>query len=247
MTRMSVGRVGDVLREGGPSLLLRKAAAQTRTRLTVVPASRALRRQIRRTSEIDEALDVAFDFEYDRLSVRPQQIRSEITALLQYLRQRPPRTVVEIGTASGGTLLLLASVAAADATLVTVDLPRHFNRQRLHRAVARSRQSVHTIRADSHTPEARASILEALGGRSVDFLLIDGDHSYEGVKADYEGFAPLVGKGGSICFHDIVPGPEESVGGVPAFWQEVKQGKTTREFVEDWRQGGLGIGLIEVA
>src|SRR5213593_3236366 len=123
MPRMVVDRVRDVLREGGPSLLLRKAAAQTRTRLTVIPASRALHRQVQHASDIDGVLDVVFGFEYDRLSVRPQQIRSEIAALLQYLQQRPPRTIVEIGTAAGGTVVLLTSVAAADATLVTVDLP----------------------------------------------------------------------------------------------------------------------------
>ncbi len=246
MAPMVINRIREALHEGGPGLVLRKARNQTRARLTVIPASRALHRRVQGAPEIEQAVELAFDFRFDRLSVSPQQKRSEITALLRYLRQSPPRTVVEIGTASGGTLLLLATIAADDATLVTVDLPRHFSRARLHRAVARSRQTIRTVRADSHAPETKALVQQLIGGTPVDFLLIDGDHRYEGVKADYETYAPLVRSGGVIAFHDIVPGPEEYVGGVPAFWQEVKQGKKTREFVEDWSQGGLGIGVIEL-
>ena len=39
-------------------------------------------------------------------------------------------------------------------------------------------------------------------GRPVRFLLIDADHSYEGVKADFECWSPLVAPGGFIVFHD---------------------------------------------
>jgi predicted O-methyltransferase YrrM len=44
-----------------------------------------------------------------------------------------------------------------------------------------------------------------LKGRKVDFLFIDADHSYEGVKKDFEMYSPLVRKGGIIAFHDIIP------------------------------------------
>jgi hypothetical protein len=33
-------------------------------------------------------------------------------------------------------------------------------------------------------------------------------------------------------------------GGVPRFWQELKQRYDTQEFVADWNQGGMGIGVI---
>ncbi len=38
--------------------------------------------------------------------------------------------------------------------------------------------------------------------RPVAFLLIDADHSYEGVKADFETWFPLVAPGGTVVFHD---------------------------------------------
>lgn len=36
----------------------------------------------------------------------------------------------------------------------------------------------------------------------IDFLFIDGDHSYEGVKKDFDLYLPLMNKGGIIAFHD---------------------------------------------
>lgn len=39
---------------------------------------------------------------------------------------------------------------------------------------------------------------------ALDILMIDGDHSYEGVKADLENYAPLVRVGGKIIMHDVV-------------------------------------------
>jgi predicted O-methyltransferase YrrM len=61
-------------------------------------------------------------------------------------------------------------------------------------------------------------------GGNVDFLFIDGDHRYEGVKRDFEMYSPLVRRERIIAFHDIVPEPPENVGGVPDFWNEIKHG-----------------------
>jgi predicted O-methyltransferase YrrM len=80
----------------------------------------------------------------------------------------------------------------------------------------------------------------------VDFLFVDGDHEYEGVVKDYELYAPLVRPGGLIAFHDIVPGDEEVVGGVPRFWEELKGSHETTELVESLDQGGYGIGVLRM-
>lgn len=39
--------------------------------------------------------------------------------------------------------------------------------------------------------------------KNIALLFIDGDHSYEGVKSDYEAWEPFVVSGGVIVFHDI--------------------------------------------
>lgn len=36
----------------------------------------------------------------------------------------------------------------------------------------------------------------------IDVLFIDGDHSYQGVKDDWNNFSPFVKKGGVVVFHD---------------------------------------------
>jgi predicted O-methyltransferase YrrM len=38
--------------------------------------------------------------------------------------------------------------------------------------------------------------------KRFDFLFIDADHSYEGCKADFVAWSPLVKSGGEIAFHD---------------------------------------------
>ena len=37
----------------------------------------------------------------------------------------------------------------------------------------------------------------------VDFIFIDGDHSYDACKADIAAWAPFVKRGGVIAFHDF--------------------------------------------
>lgn len=49
---------------------------------------------------------------------------------------------------------------------------------------------------------AAARALERLRG-SIDFIFIDGDHSYEGCRADIEAWTPFVRKGGVMAFHDF--------------------------------------------
>lgn len=39
-------------------------------------------------------------------------------------------------------------------------------------------------------------------GKEVNVIFIDGDHSYEGCKADIDNWYPQMAKGGVMCFHD---------------------------------------------
>jgi hypothetical protein len=80
----------------------------------------------------------------------------------------------------------------------------------------------------------------------LDFLFIDGDHSYEGVKKDFNMYGPLVKDGGIIAFHDITPYPFNLSIGVSKFWQEIKPQCNHREIVKNWCQGGFGIGVVRV-
>jgi predicted O-methyltransferase YrrM len=198
-----------------------------------------------------EALDLSVSFHFGRIRIAPVQVRSEIEAFLELVAARAPRIVLEIGTAEGGTLFLFTRVATPDAIMVSVDLPGGpFGggypswKTGLYRSFARPGQEISLVRGDSHAPVTAKSVSERLRNQQIDLLFIDGDHTYEGVKADFEMYSPLVRPGGLIAFHDIVPGPEEAVGGVPRLWQELKGASGSREIVADWSQGGYGIGTI---
>jgi predicted O-methyltransferase YrrM len=200
--------------------------------------------------EIESAYDFVAGFNYGSIQTGPRQIREEMVELLERLAVMRPHTVLELGTFRGGTLFLFTRVAAAGATLVTVDMdagqfggayPRTW--APLFRSFAREKQKIHLVRGNSHSPSTRARVLSLLD-QPVDFLFIDGDHTYEGVRADFEMYSPLVRSGGLIAFHDIVEGSSELVGGVPTFWREVSQGLDSEEIVADRAQGGYGIGLL---
>jgi predicted O-methyltransferase YrrM len=60
--------------------------------------------------------------------------------------------------------------------------------------------------------------------KKYQYIYIDGDHSYEGVKLDYSLFYPRLEKNGLMSFHDIVASGKLAGGlyGVKKFWQELK-------------------------
>jgi predicted O-methyltransferase YrrM len=196
---------------------------------------------------------VEFAFSSVRPKIKPWQLPSELLPVLKAVQALQPRTVLEIGTARGGTLFLFSRVAAPDATLISVDLPQgpfgggySRSRQLLYQAFALPQQSLELLRADSHAPSTRDEVAARLKGAPLDFLFIDGDHTYDGVKRDYEMYGPLVRKGGLIAFHDIVQTPAAAAHQVARFWEEVKQRHATQEFIEDPAQGRMGLGLVTV-
>lgn len=197
-----------------------------------------------------ERLAIAKKVRFRGYSLRPYQVDAEILGLLAELHDRDARRIVEIGTARGGTLFLLLRSLPKSAHVVSVDLHRgafgggypHWKIP-LFRASAWGGPRLSLLRGSSQTAGMRDQVRETLGG-PADFILIDGDHSYEGARRDFELYRDLVGPGGMIAFHDIVPGRTEKVGGVPRLWQELKGTRPYRELVHDWDQGGFGIGLL---
>lgn len=99
---------------------------------------------------------------------------------------------------------------------------------------------------DSHDETTLREVERILGGLKVDFLFIDGDHSCEGVKQDFQMYGKLVKPGGIVAFHDICPHPPETCCEVNKFWLEMRDDYHHREIVEDWDQGWAGIGVIYI-
>jgi cephalosporin hydroxylase len=183
---------------------------------------------------------------------RPYQQREELVAFLDRAVSLCPVAVCEIGAASGGTLCALAHVSRP-SIMISVDIDFTTARLRALPRLGRSDQTIACIAGDSHSEPVRARVEALLGGRRLDLLFIDGDHSYEGVRRDFESYSPLVRAGGLIAFHDIVPDfrtrfgthTSSDSGGVPAFWQELaRRFPHTDEIVASPEQDGYGIGLL---
>jgi predicted O-methyltransferase YrrM len=225
-------------------------------------AARRLSELAGKASTSDELLDLAFSFEAFGITIRPGQVRWEFSQLLEQVDSLRPRRILEIGTANGGSLLPITRLSASDAHIISVDLHHgEFGggypawRIPLYKSFVREAQRLDLIRGDSHDPRTSARVRTLLGGEQLDFLFIDGDHTFDGVRQDFETYGPLVRPGGLIGFHDINPSNDDApadgtrclVGGVPHYWDEIKTRWDSQEFVAPWSaRGCFGIGLIRV-
>ncbi len=199
--------------------------------------------------------DELLNFVFKRASgtFKPYQVRSEVLALLRILNQARPNTILEIGTGVGGLLFLFSRVAHKDATIISVDLPGgSFGsgyppwRIPVYKSfpLPNTKVKIHLIRGNSHSYSTLERVKDILNNKELDFLFIDGDHTYEGVRKDFEMYSPLLRKNGVIAFHDIVVQRPESGCEVNRFWREIKDRYNNEEIVMDWNQKGSGIGLI---
>jgi predicted O-methyltransferase YrrM len=193
---------------------------------------------------------VNFCFQY---AIRPQQVPEELVGLFDMVAALRPKNALEIGTCTGGTLFMTCRIADPGATVISVDLPGgRFGRGYLlprkfvYRKFAKNNQALHLLRKDSHDRKTFALVRSLLRDNPLDFLFIDGDHTYDGVRADFEMYSPLVRNGGIVAFHDIVTHPPQIECHVDRFWSEIKQRYRHAEIVKDPRQGWAGIGVLHV-
>jgi len=186
--------------------------------------------------------------------IDPRQNPTEIEELYSVVCDLAPLSVLEIGTARGGTLYLWCQASTDNAIIVSVDLPGgDFGgaypecRIPFYRSFERPGQKLHLIRNDSHSSRVVEEVEGTFGNTPIDFAFIDGDHTYEGVKADFFNYGPMVRKGGIIAFHDILPHPDLEDIEVDRFWKEIRERYRTREIIgPDTYKRRIGIGIVYV-
>jgi len=210
-------------------------------------AFRRLRQYHAHPRTLDETVDWAMRFgRYGYFTIHTLQKRSEIIALAKAVAALRPKRILEIGTARGGTLLIWSSLASE--RVITCDLVHREPQKALFEALPPpgSTCRVTLLTGDSHAQSFKQRVAQELGGEQVDFLFIDGDHTVEGVTADYNNYREFVRPGGIIAFHDIIENQPLPGNQVYHFWKQVRQGKAIEEFVDDPQQCGFGIGIIRV-
>lgn len=125
--------------------------------------------------------------------------------------------LVEIGTWHGVNTARLRRVMTPDGVLWAVDpYPKGrlgFSMQRViaRREVARvSNGRVVWVRT---TGKDAARRYAAEANPPVQFLFVDGDHSYEGLRGDWEGWSGLIADDGVVALHDSRPTPARPIEG----------------------------------
>jgi predicted O-methyltransferase YrrM len=179
---------------------------------------------------------------------------TELSPLISLLKKRKLKTIVEIGTERGGTLYAWCKIAQPDAMIISIDLPGgafgggySLSDVKKFRKYKRKNQTLYFLRKDSHKQATKKELMKKLNGQKIDFLMIDGDHRYTGVKKDWQLYAPLVKQNGLIALHDILFHPKVPECKVDKLWKEIKTNYKHREFIDrgddrGWGQwGGMGI------
>src|SRR5438105_1200505 len=181
------------------------------------------------------------------------QRKWELVAMMAQVKRLRPNVVVEIGSYRGGSLRCWSAVCPSRTKFVSIDLPWEASGEvdpsaeiERTRRFLKPSQMLNWLRMDSHSAATRDELLKILGSRKVDFLFIDGDHSYAGVKRDYELYHELVRPGGLIAFHDILPNKKYPEINVPMYWAEIKGRHQVDELVDnnDLEEVWGGIGVV---
>lgn len=207
-----------------------------------------------KSSNIENVVEYAENFCFG--AIRPGQIKEEFIELLKKYVKLNPKYILEIGTANGGTLFCFCKLAPDDATIISIDLPGGpfgggYPKWKIpvYQAFSKQKQKLYLIRGDSQNVETFEKILKILNGEKIDFIFIDGDHSYDGVKRDFKLYSKLVKPKGLIVLHDIAPnGDPILVGGVPKFWSELRnflEPECYIEIISNLNQIGYGIGIVK--
>lgn len=185
-----------------------------------------------------------------RRTIFANQHPAEIGGLCELARPIRPKVIVEIGTSQGGTLYLFSRLVEPGGTVISIDKPGEPGSVRpVMRAVYRTfgkknGAQIITLDRDSHATSTHEEIRQLLAGRPIDLLFIDGDHSYEGVKADFHTYRQWVAPTGLVGLHDIAHSDNHRTIKVPRFWRELTSQSVNVQSIVAAPGRSPGIGIV---
>lgn len=172
---------------------------------------------------------------------KASQDNYELFMLLLALDSISPKVIVEIGVHRGFSLLTWLEAFNPDILVGIENNVAEFDQ-------AAKRAGLHTnvIVGDSHQQQTKDELLARLDGKLIDFLFIDGDHTYNGTMQDFEMYSSLVRPGGVVAIHDVMrlPGQYEGVE-TRAVFDHLKNRYPNAEYWNATAEGGApGVGLL---
>ncbi len=174
---------------------------------------------------------------YQRLETldMPSGLGNSAWALYGLTRAYKPKVVVEIGSAQGNSTCHIGMALKANGMgrLYAIDphTQTDWNDTDSVNTYGILRSNLRNLKISNHVQIVRKTSDEAFKDWKlpIDLLFIDGDHSYDGVKRDWEMFSPFVREFGVVIFHDTLwlrnPDPEMGRAnmGVPDFVEELRE------------------------
>ena len=110
--------------------------------------------------------------------------------------------VLEIGTFKGRSAILMAQVRE-DIKIITLDNYEGIPEDNVYSSVDEVNNNIRFSRCVMQILHLQLNSFDYKVNTMFDLLFIDGDHTFEGVKHDFEKFLPFVKKEGIILFHDF--------------------------------------------
>jgi cephalosporin hydroxylase len=168
-----------------------------------------------------------------------RQNRYELEEVHKIFENRPPpKTALEIGVRFGGSLFYYSQFFHPEATVIAIDPVNEF---KLRKVLEDRVGKLHVISGKSQELSTKLEVVRIMKEGFLDFLHIDGSHSYEDVKHDFISYSVFTNENTMIVFHDIEEEP-----GVKRFWNELKEtlsdGHIFTEIIDV--PGTSGIGVI---
>ncbi|MCR4318984.1 MAG: class I SAM-dependent methyltransferase [Candidatus Brocadiaceae bacterium] len=164
-----------------------------------------------------------------------------------YKNLKDKAVYLEIGSRHGGSLYLASGFLQKGSTIICIDLQNSLwgvenSEIKLEETCALLNKEgyvTHTLFGNSRDPETITCLRKILNVKSIDAIFFDGDHTDEGINADWNNYHKFVRPNGLFGFHDIRKNKTYPKVEVYKTWNKLKQKHPHLEVVFEH-----GIGIL---